>query len=539
MEKEFRILVTGVGRRVELIQAFKEAATVMNVKLVIYGIDISEDAPATAYCDCTRSVCRMLDKNYIPELLQICKDDKIDLIIPTIDTDLTVLSENADVFAKEGTKVLISSPDVISICRDKNKTSDFFESCGLKTPKTVNDYRLYDGLFPCFIKPKDGSSSINAYKVNNQSELRVYAELIGDYIIQPYVHGVEYTVDIFCDFDGNPITVIPRIRVAVRGGEVLKTRIAMDEKIIADSLKIVEKFKPCGPLTVQLIRHCETDSDYYIEINPRFGGGSPLSMKAGARSAEMLLRLLKGEKIDAGLCRVDNGAVFSRFDQCVCIEQGNEIQQLKGVIFDLDDTLYSESDYVRSGFKAVAELLNDKSSESKLQKYYEEGKPAIDALLNEINKPELKDKCLEAYRNNIPDIKLYDGIKELLISLRANGVKVGIITDGRPEGQNNKIDSLGLRDLADDIIITDELGGTQFRKPNDVSFRIMSCRWKLPFEQIAYVGDNPRKDFYAPAQLGMKSIYFKNKDGLYSFDSEIKFTFNSVKDFSEFILSNI
>lgn len=70
--------------------------------------------------------------------------------------------------------------------------------------------------------------------------------------------------------------------------------------------------------------------------------------------------------------------------------------------------------------------------------------------------------------------------------------------------------------MVDDIIITDELGGTQFRKPNDIAFRIMQNRWRSPFEQLVYVGENPNKDFLAPRQLGMRWLYFKNKEGLYS-----------------------
>lgn len=104
----------------------------------------------------------------------------------------------------------------------------------------------------------------------------------------------------------------------------------------------------------------------------------------------------------------------------------------------------------------------------------------------------------------MPEIELYDGVRNLILSLKKTGIKVGIITDGSPEGQLNKIIALGLDDLVDDIIITDELGGTQFRKSNDIAFRIMQNRWRTPFEQLVYVGENPNKDFLAPRQLGMR-----------------------------------
>ena len=106
-------------------------------------------------------------------------------------------------------------------------------------------------------------------------------------------------------------------------------------------------------MTVQLIRD-DKCVDWYIEINPRVGGGAPLSMKAGARSAEVILRLLNGENpVEQS---VADGSIYSRFDQSVCIDEGN-YTQIKGVIFDLDDTLYSEKEYIRSGFKAVSRFL--------------------------------------------------------------------------------------------------------------------------------------------------------------------------------------
>ena len=90
------ILFTGVGRRIELLQAFRNAALVLNKNLKIYGADMAGTAPALAYCDYTRKAAPMKDSGYIDNLLQICADDHIDLLIPTIDTDLLVLSENKD-----------------------------------------------------------------------------------------------------------------------------------------------------------------------------------------------------------------------------------------------------------------------------------------------------------------------------------------------------------------------------------------------------------------------------------------------------------
>lgn len=509
-----RILFTGVGRRIELIQAFRNAALELNIDLKIYGADITGTAPALAYCDYVRKVVPMKDPGYIQDLLDICNEDNIDLLIPTIDTDLLVLSENKHLFEEIGSKVLISDPDKIRVCRDKNFTSKFFVDCGLSAPMPVNDYKDYKSGYPAFIKPKDGSSSIGAYRVENEDELEVYASQTEDYIVQPFVEGREYTIDIFCDWFGNPISIIPRERLQVRAGEVLKTQIVMDEQMIKESKILCKSFKPCGPMTVQLIRD-DKCVDWYIEINPRFGGGAPLSMKAGARSAEVILRLLNGENpVEQS---VADGSIYSRFDQSVCIDEGN-YTQIKGVIFDLDDTLYSEKEYIRSGFKAVSRFLGG-DYEDKLWDFFISGKPALDELLKDLCRESDKDEVLKVYRNHMPEIHLYSGVSELISKLRTKGIKVGIITDGRPEGQRNKINALGLD--VDSIIITDELGGIQFRKPCDIAFRIMYTQWRVNPADVIYVGDNIAKDFQAPQQLGMKSVWFKNPDGLYYVDEEL------------------
>lgn len=504
-----RILFTGVGRRVELIQAFRNAALVLNKDLKIYGADMAGTAPALAFCDFSRKVVAMKDPTYIDNLLEICKSDNIDLVVPTIDTDLLVLSENMGRFEEIGTRVLVSKLDKIRICRDKNRTSQFLVDCGLKAPMPVNNWRKYGSGFPAFIKPKDGSSSINAYKVDSVEELELYAKQIDDYVVQPFVKGHEYTIDAFCDWEGNPISIVPRERLQVRAGEVLKTQICLDEKMIAETKVICEAFKPCGPMTVQLIRD-KNGVDWFIEINPRYGGGAPLSMKAGARSAENTLKLIDGEKIETQY--IENGAIYSRFDQSVCIQE--RTGQIRGVIFDLDDTLYSEKEYIRSGYKAVSDYLGG-GYENQLWELFESGKQAIDELLGTLGRTNEKEDVLRIYRYHKPDIHLYDGVKELINDLKAKRVKIGIITDGRPEGQQSKLDALHLSKMVDDVIITDELGGVQFRKPCDISFRIMLTRWRMNPEDVVYIGDNIEKDFQAPQQLGMKSIYFNNCNGLY------------------------
>jgi HAD superfamily hydrolase (TIGR01549 family) len=302
----------------------------------------------------------------------------------------------------------------------------------------------------------------------------------------------------------------------------------MDDAIIRDVKRLCAEIRPCGPLTVQLIRD-DRDVDWYIEINPRFGGGAPISMRAGADIAESVLRLISDEPVQR-FTHVADGAVYSRFDWSACVS--GACGPVRGVVFDLDDTLYPEKDYVRSGFRAVSEHLGG-GYEGALWSYFEKGLPAIDELLRALGREDEASDALQAYRGHRPQIQLRSGAREMLVRLRNRGIKVGIITDGRPEGQRNKLEALGLYELVDDVVITDELGGPQFRKPCDIAFRIMQRRWGIPSSQMVYVGDNLSKDFLAPRQLGMGCVYLRDADGLY-YDGTASLDFGeTVNDFFE------
>ena len=191
------------------------------------------------------------------------------------------------------------------------------------------------------------------------------------------------------------------------------------------------------------------------------------------------------------------------------------IDDVDVVIFDLDDTLYSEKDYVRSGFDAIAkEFPNIDSLSQKLWNAFLENKPAIDYVLENENMLSKKQKCIDIYRNHKPTLNLYPGIMSMLSRIKTSK-HLGLITDGRENGQLSKLETLGLNRVFEKIIITDSLGGAMYRKPNDRAFILMHEYFGSPFNRMCYIGDNINKDGVAPAKLGMKFIHFCNQEGLY------------------------
>lgn len=167
---------------------------------------------------------------------------------------------------------------------------------------------------------------------------------------------------------------------------------------------------------------------------------------------------------------------------------------IKAVIFDLDDTLFPELDYVKSGFYAISEYYNNKNLFNKLNDLFKIDKRNVYQRAGFTE--EECNKCIDIYRLHFPDISLNSEVLELLSELKNRGYYLGIITDGRPIGQRNKIKALGLDKIMDKIIVTDELGGDEFRKPHPKAFELMKEAFQVEFDEMMYVGDNPKKDFF-------------------------------------------
>ena len=318
---DINVLILSAGRRVELVNCFKKAARELEISGSVFAADCSLTAPALYFADKFRQVPRIDSGEYIRALIDICNEDKISLVVPTIDTELLLLAENRKKMEeKTDAKILVSDLSVVNICRNKLNTQSYMEEHGFKVPHlyTAQELRNDNIKYPLFVKPIDGSSSIDAYKVNNKQELDAILTLVKNPMVQDYMDGEEYTIDVFLDFDGNIITMVPRLRMAVRSGEILKGRIVKDAAIMEDVRRLMEELKPIGHITVQCRKTYRGIE--YIEINPRFGGGAPMSIMAGADSCRNLYRLLRGEVLTYNEDFREN-ITFLRFDSSIMLNE--------------------------------------------------------------------------------------------------------------------------------------------------------------------------------------------------------------------------
>ncbi len=317
------VLFACIGRRVSLLNSFRRAAKQLKIKASFYGTDTTELSPALQLCDKGFLVKPTTHPGYIRQLLSIVKTNKVKLLVPTVDLDLKVLAQNKPKFAAMGCCVLISAPDVVDICQDKRKTYRFLLKNGFDTPLTMSIQTALSKKklnWPCFLKPWDGYASRGNAVVNNRKELAFFAKRIPNPICQEFIKGTEHTCDVYVDFDMKVRCVVPRKRIEVRAGEVSKGQVVKDSAIIGEATKLVETLG-AGPGVITLQLFLTRDKKLkFIEINPRFGGGVPLSIKAGANFPKWILQGLLGRKTNIRFDGFKNDLIMLRYDDEVWID---------------------------------------------------------------------------------------------------------------------------------------------------------------------------------------------------------------------------
>jgi carbamoyl-phosphate synthase large subunit len=290
MTSNQNILLLSAGRRVELLQAIKQAAHCMIPDARIFAADMRPALSAACnIADAQFALPHVLSDDYEAALLRLCLENAIGMVIPTIDTELSVLAQLEDKFHGIGTQIVISSPDLIGQCRDKRRTAKLFQSLGIGTP----DLFSLDALkFPCFSKPYDGSSSIGAFKIDSIDQITDEMRADPKRMFMRYIPNTydEYTVDLYYDRGGTLKSLVPRHRLETRAGEISKgvTRKNWLIDYLRPKLDVIEGARGC--LTLQLFADPLSQDVQAIEINPRFGGGYPLSWSAGADYPERLIR---------------------------------------------------------------------------------------------------------------------------------------------------------------------------------------------------------------------------------------------------------
>lgn len=317
------ILVSSCGRRVQLMDAFREDARTLGIDLTLLGSDVDIDTSAAARkADKAFFVPRINSPEFMPALLSLCRDNRVDLLIPTIDPGITIYSRTREQFQAIGTDVVVSSEGVAGIANNKLKTFAWLSGAGICTPRTFGiDEARADSTrcpYPLIAKPVSGSGSAGIRQVLHAAELYDPA-LDEGYLVQEWIQGTEYTVNLYFDLKAGRLRcAIPHKRIEVRSGEVAKGVTVRHAKLEALAADLGAKLMGArGSICFQAIEDA-AGALHVIEINARFGGGFPLARHAGAPFTAWLME----EKL--GLPSTINNewkpnVLMTRYDEAVYV----------------------------------------------------------------------------------------------------------------------------------------------------------------------------------------------------------------------------
>ncbi len=315
----FNILITSSSRKVSLIKSFEHALQILSLDGRVYAVD-SSPLSTSLYISSYSVVSPKTDeKDYLDWLLGFCLTNGIRLIIPTRDEELGLFASVKDNLKKKGIYINVSSEQIIRTCGDKRDFCEYCKARSIPVPKLFKDT---EGVcYPSFVKGRYGKGARFAFKVLNRHQLQLLLSASQELIIQEYIDWPEYTVDYFADFEGKPVSVVPRERILAFGGESFVGKTVKDKFIIDSVIDFGTKLGLVGHNTIQLFYNKGTKEIRFIEVNPRYGGGAALGINAGAHTPLFLIKLILNQPIQYDLYDFEGNMYMFRYTNDIFIKK--------------------------------------------------------------------------------------------------------------------------------------------------------------------------------------------------------------------------
>lgn len=308
------ILLTSVGRRVALVEAFRLA---LLGKGQVFATDVDPTAPGLYVADHGIVCPPVSDPSYVPFLVDLARRLKVAALVPLIDPELPIVADASRELREVGCEVLTPVASVVRVCSDKYLTARFFQELHIPTPKTVLPQNYSPEFMPppVVVKPRCGSSGRSVMVCNTSQDIEIACCQVTDPVLQEQLTGAEVTVDVLGDLEGNIIQVVQRKRLKVRAGEVERGMTIRDPQIEEFALRAARVLKPRGCINLQCF--LTDDGPVFTEINARFGGGYPLSHAAGADFPALIVSMLNGFSVTPRIGEYEVGLVMMRYDTAV------------------------------------------------------------------------------------------------------------------------------------------------------------------------------------------------------------------------------
>ena len=311
--KAINLLLLSPHWRVSLVRAFQSAKARLGVSGKIVAADSDSLAASLKAVDTSHTLPPFDDPACKNKLLDICNQEAIDAILPMTNKAIEFLDRHRQDFAKNNWLAYLQDSKTIEICHDKQKLAGFFESEGISSPLTGSAEMFAESNeFPLIAKPKRGEGGKENFIIENKRDLNFYAQKYPGHLLQKFIRGEEYSVDWFSDKSGKPYLIVPRKRLAVRGGEVMVSKICMDPQIIELVRRVGLALKLKGPANLQGI--LDDQGQFLLtDINLRFGSGAIHTIQAGGDMPEYIYRDLLDERDAIKPPAIQNGSVMTRF----------------------------------------------------------------------------------------------------------------------------------------------------------------------------------------------------------------------------------
>jgi carbamoyl-phosphate synthase large subunit len=315
--RETNVLITAASRRVPLIQAFVQALRRLGLRGNVVTTDMNSLSPGLYFGSKHYIVPLTTDPQYIPIIKSICFRERIHLLIPTIDDELPLFGRHIEEFLAREIRVAVSSEKTNRICNDKYASYEFFRSHGIQFARTWLPEQLkYERLpYPLFLKPRNGRGSVGAFAIKNERELRFFLEYVPGPVVQEYLEGKEYTVDLLADFSGKVISVVPRERMVVRSGVTDRGQTVNDSRMIELAVSAARALEIRGPANVQM--KVDAGIATIFEVNPRFSGGIPLTIAAGADFPMWLIEMCRGRRLRPCIGKFTEGIIMACYESAI------------------------------------------------------------------------------------------------------------------------------------------------------------------------------------------------------------------------------
>lgn len=289
------VLILSAAAKVPLVRAFGEAAHARGGKVL--AADLGPDNAALFEADGAVILPRSDAGGFADALANACAAHAVRLVVPTRDAELPVLAAASPRLTSQGVTALVAGAEALAICQDKRRFTAFCAAQGLATPRTYAPGEAPD-RFPVFVRPVAGAGGQGARPIDRAQDVPAGAE----FLVQALETDPEFTVDVLLDLTGRPLQAVARSRLQVRAGEAVKSRVEDAPELEEQALALCAALGLVGHNVVQAF-HAAGRPPRFIEVNPRFGGASNLSIRAGLASPERILQMVEGRGAEAAAPR--------------------------------------------------------------------------------------------------------------------------------------------------------------------------------------------------------------------------------------------